>query len=320
MAYLWTLLGLVALVAGAELLVRGAVGLALRTGLSTTVIGLTVVSLGTGAPEFAVALRSGTGGDAALALGNAVGSNIANVLLVLGLAAVVATAGLAVTERVVRTDVPLMAGVSVLVLVLALDRTIGRWEGLALLAGLVAYVAWTVRTASRERDPAVTAEFDEAVDAGRGRPLWVSAGLGLAGLAALVVGATWLVDGATEIARAWGVPELVIGLTVVAIGTTAPEIATSTLAARRGEADLAVGNVVGSNLFNLLGVIGIAAVVTPAGIPVPDQAVRLDLPVMVGAALLCLPVFVRGWRVTRTEGVFLLCLYAAYLGALLLTG
>jgi cation:H+ antiporter len=316
MSYVSTVAGLLALIVGAELLVRGAVALALRTGLSTLVIGLTIVSLGTGTPELAVAARSGATGEAELALGNVIGSNIANVLLVLGLAAMMAGAGLAVTEKVVRVDVPVMVGVSIGVLLLALDGTVSRFEGAVLLAGLLAYVTWTVWEARRvgpDEDADVVAEFDEAVADRAGRHPAAAVGLLAAGLLALSVGATWLVGGATDIARQWGVSELVIGLTVVAIGTTAPEIATSVVAAIRGEQDLAVANVVGSNLFNLLGVLGLTAVVSGDGVAVGSQALRLDLPVMVAAAVACLPVFLRGFRVTRAEGALFLGAYATYL-------
>jgi cation:H+ antiporter len=314
-AYLRTLIGLVALVAGAELLVRGAVAVAVRTGLSTVVIGLTIVSLGTGTPELAVAARSGATGNGELALGNAIGSNIANVLLVLGLAAVVAASGLAVVEKVVRIDVPVMVGVSVAVLLISLGGGISRFEGGLLLAGLVGYVAWTVweaRRAGPAESAEVVAEFDEVVAGTAGLHPAAALGLLLAGLVALGVGAEWLVDGASDIARQWGVPELVIGLTVVAVGTTAPEIATSTLAAVRGEQDLAVANIVGSNLINLLGVIGLAAMVSD-GLAVGSQALWFDLPVMVAAAVACLPVFRRGFRVTRLEGALFLGAYATYL-------
>lgn len=312
---MWTLVGLVALVAGAELLVRGAVALAVRTGLSTVVIGLTIVSIGTGTPELAVAARSGATGNAELALGNAIGSNIANVLLVLGLAAVVAAGGLAVAEKVVRVDVPVMVGVSVAVLVIALDGEITRFEGGLLLAGLVGYLVWTVWEARRvgpAEEAEVVAEFDEVVAGAAGLHPAAAAGLLFGGLLALALGAEWLVGGASDIARQWGVSELVIGLTVVAIGTTAPEIATSTLAAVRGEQDLAVANVIGSNLINLLGVIGLTTVVSN-GVDVGSQVIRLDLPVMVAAAVACLPVLWRGFRMTRLEGALFLGAYATYL-------
>jgi cation:H+ antiporter len=322
MALLLTLAGLASLVAGAELLVRGAVGLALRTGLSTVVIGLTVVAMGTGAPEFAVGISSARSGEVELALGNVVGSNTANVLLVLGLAAALSAAGLAVTERVVRLDVPIMIAVSIGVFLMALNGSVSRLEGVLLLGGIVAYTVWTVQEAGEEYAidgvPEVLAEFEEAVGEERRQPLWRSLLLLLAGIGLLVAGAESLVEGASRIALALGVSELLIGLTVVAVGTTAPEIATSAVAALRGEADLAVGNVIGSNLFNLLGVLGITATVSGTGLPVGGQALRVDLPVMVAVAIACLPVFFNGFRLTRAEGTVFVIAYGAYLGFLVL--
>lgn len=322
MALLLTVAGLASLVAGAELLVRGAVGLALRTGLSTVVIGLTIVAMGTGAPEFAVGISSARSGDVELALGNVVGSNTANVLLVLGLAAALSAAGLSVTERVVRLDVPIMIGVSVAVLLLALNGSLNRLEGVLLLGGFVAYTSWTVQVTRKEFDldgaPEVLAEFEEAVEEERRQPLWMSVGLLVAGIGLLVMGAEWLVEGASRIALACGVSELLIGLTVVAVGTSAPEIATSAVAARRNEADLAVGNVIGSNLFNLLGVLGITAAVSPTALPVAQQALRIDVPLMVAVAAACLPVFFNGFRLTRVEGTVFVAAYGAYLGFLVL--
>ena len=322
MAVLLTVAGLASLVGGAELLVRGAVGLALRTGLSTVVIGLTIVAMGTGAPEFAVGISSARSGEVELALGNVVGSNTANILLVLGLAAALAAAGLSVTERVVRLDVPIMIAVSIGVLLMALNGSISRLEGVLLLGGIVAYTSWTVQVTRRELTidgvPAVLSEFDEVVAEERRQPWWTSVGLLLGGIALLVLGAEWLVDGASRIARSLGVSELLIGLTVVAVGTTAPEIATSAVAARRGEADLAVGNVIGSNIFNLLAVLGITAAVSPRGLPVGGQALRIDLPVMVTVAVACLPVFFNGFRLTRFEGTLFVAGYGAYLGFLVL--
>ncbi len=311
--------GLVALAGGSELLVRGAVGLAVRLGLSTVVVGLTVVSLGTGAPEFAVAARSGSSGTGELALGNVIGSNIANVLLVLGTAAVIAAAAIHVTERIVRVDVPIMVAVTVLVAAIAMDGEVGRAEGGFLLVLLGCYLAWNV-VAARRGPIGHPEEFDEAAETARRDPTPVSLALLAAGVALLVLGARWLVDGAGDVARSVGVSEFVIGLTVVAIGTSAPELAASITASRRGEADLAVANVVGSNVVNLLGVLGVAALVSADGIPVDPLVVRIDLPVLVGSAVVCLLVLVRNVRLTRREGGFLVTLYAAYLVVVAATG
>jgi len=315
-------IGLVALVAGAEALVRGASRLAARTGMSSVVIGLTVVAFGTSAPELAVSVGDTLrGGDEAgsIAIGNVVGSNIANILLVLGLAAAVG-GSLFVAQRIVRLDVPIMIGASVLLLLFVLNERLGRLEGVVLVTALVVYITWTVISATRSTSPSVTAEYDEALDPERlaESPVIIDVGYLVAGLAMLVVGSQALVGSASDIAAELGVSDLVIGLTVVAIGTSLPEVATSVLAAMRGERDLAVGNAIGSNLFNLLAVLGITAIVSPNAIPVAASAVQVDIPVMVAVAVACLPIFANGHVLNRWEGIVFLGLYAAYLGWLLL--
>jgi cation:H+ antiporter len=320
---LWTgvffVVGVVALVAGAEALVRGAARLAARTGLSPVVIGLTVVAFGTSAPELAVSLGAAFRDEADLAVGNVVGSNIANVLLVLGLSAVVG-GGLVVAQRIVRIDVPIMLGASILVFVFALDGEFVRWEGGLLFALLIVYIGWTVAAARRSTKQDIIDEYDEALSAERLRdssPL-LDVTYVIVGLVLLVAGSSALVEAATDIASSLGVSELVIGLTVVAIGTSLPEIATSVLAAARGQRDLAVGNAVGSNLFNLLAVLGLTATVSPSSIPIPDGAISLDLPVMIAVAVACLPIFANGYALLRWEGALFLGYYAAYLGWLVL--
>lgn len=309
--------GLAALVVGAEALVRGAARLAARTGMSSVVIGLTVVAFGTSAPELAVSVGDALrGGEEAgsIAIGNVIGSNIANILLVLGLAAAVG-GSLFVAQRIVRLDVPIMVGASVLVLVFVLDERLGRFEGVILVGALTVYIVWTVVSATRSSNPEVTAEYEEALDPERlaSSPVGVDIGYLLAGLALLVIGAQALVGAASDIATELGVSDLVIGLTVVAIGTSLPEVATSVLAAMRGERDLAVGNAIGSNLFNLLAVLGITAIVSPNAIPVAASAVQVDIPVMLAVAVACLPIFANGHVLNRWEGVVFLGLYAAYI-------
>lgn len=312
------LAGVGLLVGGAELLVRGAAGIAAKAGLSSIVIGLTVVAMGTSTPEFAVSARDALGGDGDLAIGNVVGSNIANVLLILGVSALVG-GGLVVAERIVRTDVPLMVGASLLVVLMALDGSIARLEGLLLVVLLVVYIVWTVRGARRE-DAAVVAENDEAIDpeALARTPMVAAVGLVLGGLALLVLGAQWLVGSASTVAAELGASELVIGLTVVAAGTSMPELATSVVAALRGQRDIAVGNVVGSNLFNLLGVLGASAALAGGGIRVLDAARTFDLPVMTAVAVACLPVFFDGYVLRRWEGALFITYYVAYLAYLVL--
>lgn len=310
--------GIVALVAGAELLVRGAARIAARTGLSSVVIGLTVVAFGTSAPEFAVSVSASLDGSGDLAVGNVVGSNIANVLLILGVSALVG-GGLVVAQRIVRIDVPILVGASVLVMVLALDGSISRLEGAILAALLVAYTTWTVRSA-RGESAAVIAEYDEALDpeALRRTPVGVDLALVVAGLVLLIVGGRWLVNSASTMAADLGASDLIIGLTVVAIGTSMPELATSVIAALRGERDIAVGNVIGSNLFNLLGVLGVSAALASGGIAVLDAARSFDMPVMTAVAVACLPVFFNGYLLSRWEGVVFGIYYLAYVAYLVL--
>lgn len=311
--------GVVALVAGAEAMVRGAARLATRTGLSPIVIGLTVVAFGTSAPELAVSVGASINGEADLAIGNVIGSNIANVLLVLGLAAVVG-GGLVVAQRIVRVDVPLMIGASILVWLLALNNKVGRLEGLLLIALLVGYLIWTIRSAQRGRVPNIEAEHADSPDHEQVRKTsaWADIGYVIAGLVLLVIGAQGLVGAATEIAIDLGVSQLVIGLTVVAVGTSLPEIATSILAAARGERDLAVGNAIGSNLFNLLAVLGISAAVSPTALTVLQGAITVDIPVMIAAAVACLPLFATGYVLERWEGSVFLGFYAAYISWIVL--
>ncbi len=314
--------GLVALVAGAEALVRGAARLAARTGMSSVVIGLTVVAFGTSAPELAVSVGDSLRGGpeaGSIAIGNVVGSNIANILLVLGTAAAVGGA-LFVAQRIVRLDVPIMIGASVLVLIFVLDESLSRVEGLVLLLALTVYLTWTVIAATRGSAPEIVSEYDEALapESLAEASVWSDIGFLILGLGLLVFGSQALVSSASDIAADLGVSDLVIGLTVVAIGTSLPEVATSVLAAIRGQRDLAVGNAIGSNLFNLLAVLGVTAVISPNAIPVAASAVQVDIPVMVAVAVACLPIFANGYVLNRWEGIAFLVAYAGYLTWLVL--
>ncbi len=305
-------LGLVALVLGAELLVRGASKLALSFGISPLVVGLTVVAFGTSAPEMAVSVQSAWSGQVDIALGNVVGSNIFNVLFILGVSALIVP--LVVHQQIIRQEVPVMVGASLLLWALAADGGISRWEGMLLASLIVGYTFIIIRQSRRET-AAIRAEYDEAFDGGANGwdAHWgVQILLILAGLALLVLGANWLVEAAVAFAKYLGVSELIIGLTIVAAGTSLPEVATSILAAIRGERDIAVGNVVGSNIFNILCVLGISASVAPSDLIVAPAMLAFDLPVMVAAAVVCLPIFFSGNLVNRFEGVLFLVLYAAY--------
>ncbi len=312
------ILGLILLVGGAEYLVRGASRLASAAGVSSLVVGLTVVAFGTSSPELAVSVASAFKGQADLAMGNVVGSNIFNVLFILGLSAVIIP--LVVAQQLVRFDVPVMVGVSVLMFLLGLDGNISRWDGLLLFGGVLAYTVFLIRQSRRESSAEVKAEYEDEFGNGKQPVAWLkNIGLVLVGLAGLVLGSKWLVDSAVTIARAFQVSELIIGLTIVAAGTSMPEVATSVVAALRGERDIAVGNVVGSNIFNILCVIGLSSIVAPAGIAVSPAALHFDIPVMIGVAVACLPVFFSGYRITRMNGAVFLGFYAAYLIYLIFT-
>ena len=309
--------GLVLLVLGAESLVRGASRLAASIGISPLVIGLTVVAFGTSAPEMAVSIGSSLTGSADVAIGNVVGSNIFNVLLILGLSALVAP--LVVSQQLVRLDVPLMIGASVVLWLLVLDGRVGRADGVLLTGGILVYTWWAIRSSRRESrlvEREYAAEFGER-DRSRGRlafdVLRVAAGLAL-----LVLGSRWFVEGAIAIAESLGVSDLVIGLTVVAAGTSMPELATSVVASLRGERDIAVGNVVGSNLFNILAVLGVSAIVAPDGVPVALSAVRIEIPVMSAVALACLPIFFAGYVISRWNGLLFVGMYGLYVAYLIL--
>lgn len=305
-------LGLVLLVVGAEALVRGAVRLATAAGISPLVIGLTVVAYGTSAPEMAVSVKAALVGQADISLGNVIGSNIFNTLVILGLSASITP--LLVHRQLLRFDLWVMLCVSALTCLLGLDGRIGRIDGLILLTGAGVYTTWSVWNSRREC-AAVQSEFKKQYDPSTGRLIGkcaASVGFSVIGLTLLVLGARWLLDGAVGIASALGVSELVIGLTIVAAGTSLPELATSAVAAIRGQRDIAVGNVVGSNIFNILAVLGGAAAFGHDGVRVSNLALRFDIPVMILTAAVCLPIFHSGRRIDRWEGGILLAGYLAY--------
>jgi len=307
--------GIALLILGAEFLVRGAARLALAMGISPLVVGLTVVAYGTSSPEMAVGVQAAMSGRADLAVGNVVGSNIFNVLLILGASAMIVP--LVVARQLVRQEVPIMVGASLLLAWLCRDGRLSFPDGLLLLGLLVSY---TVLLVVQSRRALAAGEPDLEAPGTRGwdRHWIVQALLVIGGLALLVLGARWLVDAAIAFARQLGVSELVIGLTIVAAGTSLPEAATSIVAAARGQREIAVGNVVGSNVFNILGVLGISAAAAPAGLAVAPAVAAFDLPVMIAVAVACLPIFFTGHLIARWEGGLFLGLYAAYTLYLLL--
>jgi cation:H+ antiporter len=322
MGWMLLVIGLALLVAGAESLVRGASKLAAALGVPPLVIGLTVVAYGTSTPEVAVSLRAALAGQADIAVGNVVGSNIFNVLFILGLSAIIAP--LIVSRQLVWTDVPLMVGTSIVMLLMALDGRISRLDGGVLALGIVGYTVLLVRLARKEK----AASREAAAAGGSGAPAraeaaaartWVvNLGYIAAGLGLLVLGARWFVDSSIAIARMMGVSELVIGLTIVAAGTSMPEVATSIIASVRGERDIAVGNVVGSNIYNILAVLGLAAVLSPSGLTVAPAVLDFDIPVMLAVAVACLPIFFTGHLISRWEGWLFFGYYVAYTAFLIL--
>jgi cation:H+ antiporter len=306
--------GFILLMGGANYLVKGASHIAVRLSISSVVIGLTVVAFGTSLPELLVSVIANLGDRAGsdIAIGNIVGSNIANLGLILGLAGIITAIN--VERGLVRFEMPLMLIVSLLFVALAWDGWISRLEGVILLIGLLAFT-YRSYTATRSVAPGQVAPIPVPSN---GRP-WLDVVMVLGGLGALVLGAQWLVDGAESLALAAGIPPLVIGLTLVAVGTSLPELATTIIAVRRNEGDIAVGNVVGSNLFNMLFIGGLASLINP--IPVPLSMRAFDFPVMLGfTGLVMLFAFTRPNHILRWQGALILILYFAYSAWLFLSG
>ncbi len=302
--------GFVALMVGGEYLVRGAVAIASRLGMSPMVIGLTLVGFGTSTPELLTSLQAAFAGAPGIAVGNVVGSNIANILLILGVAAVITP--VAVNPAAFRRDGAVLIAASLAGLAIVLTGTLGRGAGAVLLAGLVAYVALTILF-ERRRHTAAAELYEaeaESVEIPGTSPLVATLQF-VGGLAVTLLGARLLVSGAVGLATDLGVSDAVIGLTVVAIGTSMPELVTSVVAARRGHGDVAFGNILGSNIFNILGILGITALVKP--LAVPEVIADFDIWVMLAATALLVATAVSGWRITRLEGAILLACYIAYL-------
>ena len=318
--------GLVALVLGANVLVRGASKLALSFGISPLVVGLTIVALGTSAPEIAVSVASVLEGKTDMAVGNVVGSNIFNVLFILGLSALIVP--LVVHRQLIRQEVPIMFGVTLLMALMVMDGQLQLWESVALVVLLLAYTAFLVLQSRRESatNRAQDAPADEYEAELKASPpgAWdskLSAQLALmgVGLVLLVWGSDWLVTAAVFFAKALGVSDVVIALTIVAAGTSMPEVATSITAALKGERDIAVGNVVGSNIFNILGCLGLSGLVAGgAGLAVAPSLLVFDMWVMLAVALACLPMFITDGEIARWEGGVFVAYYVAYVTYLIL--
>ena len=311
------LMGLVLLLGGGEALVKGGVGVATRLGVSPLLIGLTLVGFGTSTPELVASLEAAVAGRPGIAIGNVVGSNTANILLILGLSAVIYP--LATTKEAFRRDGAVLVGSALVLLAAVLFGAIGRAAGFLLVALLAIYTLYVYRTERRTGGPSAEVHAAEAAEvAPAGMSIGVGLALALGGIAAIVYGASLLIESAVVIARALGLSEAVIGLTLVAVGTSLPEMVTSIMAAARRHADVAFGNIVGSNIFNALGITGVTALVEP--LAVPSEIARFDIWVMLATTLLLTLFATTGWQVKRWEGAVFLAAYAAYVGALLTPG
>lgn len=313
-AFGFAFLGLVILLLAGDVLVKGAVNLALRLGIPALIVSLTIVAFGTSAPELLISIQSILDGVPGLALGNVVGSNTANVLLVLGVPALMA--GLGATSDT-RREYVFMLGASLLFILLCFFGPLTWWHGLILLVGLAIMLGDAVRSAKAHRDANASDkdDTDDLEEADPNMEWWKIAAYLLLGLVGLPLGANLLIDSATEIATAYGISDTVIGLTLVAVGTSLPELATTVMAAFRRQADVAIGNVIGSNVFNLLAIIGIATLVGP--IPVDPGILRFDLWVMLAASLVLLPFVFRKLPMGRGVGLAFSALYVGYIVILL---
>jgi cation:H+ antiporter len=315
--------GLLALIAGAELFLKAVDHFGLKWGVSPLIMGLTVVAFATGAPELAISLKAALNGSADLVLGNIIGSNIANILLILGITALIAPIN--ITKRIIKVDVPIVIGVSILLYILSLDGSLSAVDGSILLAGLLAYSYYTylhIKKSKELDDGEEEAVFEYAEtpeDLARGNWFYIkNIGLLVIGLVFIVVGSDWMVDSAVSIARILGLSELVIGLTIISIGTSLPEVATSLSAARKGKADIAVANVLGSNLYNILLTLGLTLIIAPGVLAVSADVIKLNLPFMVAVSIACIPIFMAGFNLTRLDGSLFLIYYSTYLTYLVL--
>lgn len=312
--YLILLLGLAGLVIAGDALVRGAVGLAERFGIPPLIIGLTIVALGTSAPELMVSIQAAFDGAADIAVGNIVGSNIANVLLVLGIPALIAATPC--DQMGLKRSTVFMMGASLLFAAFACTGQLVLWHGLVFLALLTVFLCGSYLSARKSANGPNAAEL-ETIDGVEGVPksLWAALGFLAFGVIGLPLAADATVDAASSIARTLGVPEVIIGLTIIAIGTSLPELVTTVMAALKRQADVGVGNVIGSNVFNILFILGATATITP--IPIAEQVLRFDIWVMLASSALLLPLVLFKMTIGRTIGLVFLAFYAMYLGALI---
>lgn len=308
---LWFIAGLATLISGAELLVRYISKIALKLGISKLVIALTIVAFGTSAPELAVSVQASVDGQTDLMLGNIIGSNISNTLLILGLSALFIP--LKVHKNLIKSDAPIMIGVTILLFILCYNGVLGFWECFLMVTLLVIYLVFLAR---KKGEIPIAQEQKDQEENGN---MFISIVLSIVGFVLLITGARWLISSSLIFAEMAGVSELIIGLTVVAIGTSLPEIVISLVAAFRGERDIAVGNVVGSNILNILAVLGFSGLFASEVIPIQQSLLAFDFPVLIGASLACIPIFYTGHKIVRWEGGIFLFFYFAYLFYLFLS-
>jgi len=313
-ALAWCAAGLALLILGAELIVRGGTDVAARLGVPPLVLGLTIVAVGTSTPELAVGIDAALRGEGELAVGNIAGTNIVNMLLILGLSALIRP--LAIPKQTIRLDLPVIVLASLMLAVAASDGVLSRTEGIVFVTAALVYTLLVLRLARRGAAPTEMAFTDALATHWAHRPLLSAAMLAI-GIAVIVVGADWLVDGAVALARQWRVSEAFIGLTIVAIGTSAPELATTLLSTIRNSREIAIGNLFGSSIYNILAILGIICLVPSTGIPVAEALIKVDIPLMAAVTLLCVPVFLSGRRITRIEGAMFVSAYVAYLVCLI---
>lgn len=308
MIYFWfiLILGLAVLVGGGEFLVRGAVGIAKKAHISSLVIGMTVISFGTSAPELFVSVGSALDGNPEIAIGNVVGSNIANIALVLGLTVLIFPIAVDRNSKII--DWPMMMGASLLFYIFALDNVIALWEGMILLGILIAFTFLLIRN-SRKKSKKELEELDEISEIKD--KSWLSILFVLIGMVALYFGSEWMIEGAIGIAEGFGMEKRVIAITVVAFGTSVPELVTSAVAAFKKETDISVGNLVGSNIFNIMAVIAITSIVKP--IAVEETVINYDMVWMLAIALLLLPLMLIGKKIGRLKGFLLFGTYVVYI-------
>lgn len=307
LSYVFLIVGFLLLIFSGDFLVKGAVSIALKLRLSTLVIGMTIVSFGTSAPELLVSIKAALGGHPDISIGSVVGSNISNIALILGITALVFP--ITVSKATLRIDWPMMMLSTLLFVVVVMDGELSAWEGILFIVFLISFIVWLIRNS--RKGSAVPAAVDEVNEEEKNLPLWK--GIGLVGLGAggLVLGADLMLKGAVEIARYYDVSERIIGLTIVAFGTSLPELITSCVAAFRKEADISIGNLIGSNIFNILAILGITSIIHP--ISVSSSIINSDNYILLGITFLVFPLMYFGKKLTRAKGLLLFFVYAAYL-------